>query len=84
MQEALDRQWLTPPGLFNYLEKRKSSGTLSELADANGLIDCAFVACDGPYQYMDEYFDKLGSTAFRPIHNEVRLFFSFDSINDAL
>jgi hypothetical protein len=33
---------------------------------------------------MDEYFDKLGSTAFRPIHNEVRLFFSFDSINDAL
>ncbi|CAN9227118.1 unnamed protein product [Alternaria alternata] len=57
-------------GLFNYLEKRKSSGTLSELADANGLIECAFVACDGPYQYMDEYFDKLGSTAFRPIHNE--------------
>jgi hypothetical protein len=48
------------------------------------LIDCAFVACDGPYQYMDEYFDKLGSTAFRPIHNEVRLFFSFDSIDDAL
>ncbi|CAI9628903.1 unnamed protein product [Alternaria burnsii] len=57
-------------GLFNYLEKRKSLGTLSELAGANGLIDCAFVACDGPYQYMDEYFDKLGSTAFRPIHNE--------------
>ncbi|KAL1799473.1 hypothetical protein ACET3X_003510 [Alternaria dauci] len=57
-------------GLFNYLEKRKSSGTLSELADVNGLIDCAFIACDGPYQYIDEYFDKLGSTAFRPIHNE--------------
>ncbi|KAF7680090.1 hypothetical protein GT037_001741 [Alternaria burnsii] len=48
-------------GLFNYLEKRKSLGTLSELAGANGLIDCAFVACDGPYQYMDEYFDKLGT-----------------------
>jgi rhodanese-related sulfurtransferase len=30
------------------------------------------VACDGPYQYIDEYFDKLGSAAFRPIHNEVR------------
>ncbi|KAG9193674.1 cysteine synthase [Alternaria panax] len=49
-------------GLFKYLEKRKSSGSLSELAGANGLIDCAFVACDGPYQYIDEYFDKLGST----------------------
>ncbi|KAH6881709.1 tryptophan synthase beta subunit-like PLP-dependent enzyme [Alternaria rosae] len=57
-------------GLFNYLKKRKNDGTLSDLADANGIIDCAFVACDGPYQYIDEYFDKLGSSAFRPIHNE--------------
>ncbi|EMD67112.1 hypothetical protein COCSADRAFT_33978 [Bipolaris sorokiniana ND90Pr] len=57
-------------GLFNYLGKRKAAGTLKELAGSNGLIECAFICCDLPIQYVDEYFDKLGAEAFPPIHNE--------------
>jgi hypothetical protein len=77
-------QQLTASGLFSYLGKRKNAGTLSDLAGSNGLIDCAFVACDGPYQYIDEYFEKLGSAAFRPIHNEVRLVLFCDLLYTAL
>ncbi|EUC34895.1 hypothetical protein COCCADRAFT_35472 [Bipolaris zeicola 26-R-13] len=61
---------LKAEGLFNYLSKRKAAGTLKELAGSNGLIDCAFICCDLPIQYVDEYFDKLGAEAFSPIHNE--------------
>jgi|SRR5690242_5184107 len=66
------RSELTQLGLLNYLEKRKAAGTLKEIAGPYGLINCAFICCDLPYQYVDEYFDKLGDTSFHPIHNEVR------------
>lgn len=64
--------WLTCSGLFNYLGKRKAAGTLKEIAGPYGLINCAFICCDLPYQYVDEYFDKLGDASFHPIHNQVR------------
>ncbi|KAK2774706.1 hypothetical protein FQN53_003513 [Emmonsiellopsis sp. PD_33] len=57
-------------GLLQMLDKRHSAGTLSELAGPDGLIHCVFLCCDLPYQYIDEYFQKLGPEKFHPIHNE--------------
>ncbi|CAG9976012.1 unnamed protein product [Clonostachys byssicola] len=56
-------------GLFQFLDKRKSEGTLAELAGDDGQIHCAFLCCDLPYQYIDEYFAKLGSEHFPTISN---------------
>lgn len=58
-------------GLFQFIEKRKQDGNLHELAGEDGEIHCVFLCCDLPYQYVDEYFDKLGEEHFRPIVNEV-------------
>ncbi|KAL2219222.1 tryptophan synthase beta subunit-like PLP-dependent enzyme [Thermoascus aurantiacus ATCC 26904] len=57
-------------GLFQFLEKRKAAGTLRDLAGEDSEIHCVFLCCDLPYQYVQEYFDKLGETYFRPIINE--------------
>ncbi|KAJ5473697.1 hypothetical protein N7475_003263 [Penicillium sp. IBT 31633x] len=57
-------------GLFQTLAKRKAAGTLSELAGPEGTIHCVFLCCDLPYQYIDEYFQKLGEQQFHPIRNE--------------
>ncbi|CAK1358241.1 uncharacterized protein RHO25_007692 [Cercospora beticola] len=57
-------------GLFNLLEKRKADGTLSDLRAEDGLVHSVFLCCDLPYQYMQEYFDKLGPQSFPPITNE--------------
>jgi hypothetical protein len=64
---------LTFQGLLNYLEKRKAAGTLSELAGPEGQIKCVFICCDLPYQYIDEYFDKVSEEEFRPIRNLVSI-----------
>lgn len=58
--------------LIRYLEKRRVSGSLMELADAGtGDISCVFICCDLPYQYLDGYFNKLGESQFPPIINKV-------------
>ncbi|GMG33632.1 unnamed protein product [Aspergillus oryzae var. brunneus] len=57
-------------GLFQMLEKRKAAGTLSEIAGPDGSIHCVFLCCDLPYQYIGEYFQKLGADKFHPIQNE--------------
>ncbi|KAH8731929.1 tryptophan synthase beta subunit-like PLP-dependent enzyme [Phaeosphaeriaceae sp. PMI808] len=57
-------------GLLNYIGKRKAAGDLFELAGSDGLVQCAFICCDLPYQYIDEYFDKVSSEEFHPIKNE--------------
>lgn len=59
-------------GLFQMLEKQKAEGTLAELAGPDGLIHSVFLCCDLPYQYIGEYFQKLGPEKFLPIRNEVR------------
>jgi cysteine synthase A len=59
-------------GLFQMLEKRKDAGTLGDLAGPDGLTHCVFLCCDLPYQYIGEYFQKLGAEEFPPIRNEVR------------
>jgi hypothetical protein len=58
-------------GLLNFLEKQKCAGKLSELAGKDGEIHCVFLCCDLPYQYIDEYFQKLGEECFPSIENEV-------------
>jgi hypothetical protein len=58
-------------GLYNFLQKRKDAGTLKDLAQEDGEIHCVFVCCDLPYQYLDDYFVKLGEDYFHPIQNSV-------------
>ncbi|KAI1080698.1 tryptophan synthase beta subunit-like PLP-dependent enzyme [Whalleya microplaca] len=57
-------------GLLNYIEKKKAIGTLSDLAAEDGEVHCVFLCCDLPYQYINEYFDKLGTEYFPSIKNE--------------
>ncbi|RBR11659.1 uncharacterized protein FIESC28_08886 [Fusarium coffeatum] len=57
-------------GLFQLIEKRKAEGCLSDLAGPDGTINCVFLCCDLPYQYISEYFDKLGESYFPSIKNE--------------
>lgn len=58
-------------GLLNYLGKRKQEGTLKDLAGENDVVHAVFLCCDLPYQYIDEYFGKLGPESFPPVQNEV-------------
>jgi cysteine synthase len=60
-------------GLLNFLEKQKAAGKLGELAGEDGEVHCVFLCCDLPYQYMSDYYTKLGDERFPPITNEVRL-----------
>ncbi|OAA38118.1 cysteine synthase K/M:Cysteine synthase B [Metarhizium rileyi] len=57
-------------GLFQFIEKRKAEGNLSQLAGSDGEIHCVFLCCDLPYQYVSEYFEKLGDSFFPSIKNE--------------
>lgn len=58
-------------GLYQFIEKQKAEGTLSSLAGADGEIHSVFLCCDLPYQYVNEYFDKLDESCFPRIKNEV-------------
>ncbi|KAF5608114.1 cysteine synthase A [Fusarium subglutinans] len=57
-------------GLYQLIEKRKTEGSLPDLAGPDGTINCVFLCCDLPYQYINEYFDKLGESYFPSIKNE--------------
>ncbi|OHF01839.1 cysteine synthase K/M:Cysteine synthase B [Colletotrichum orchidophilum] len=57
-------------GLYQFLDKRIAADNLKELTDESGEIHCVFICCDLPYQYIDEYFAKLGPEHFPAIHNE--------------
>jgi hypothetical protein len=46
-------------------------GTLQQLAHSDGSIHCVFISCDLPYQYMEDYFKKLGESHFHDITNKV-------------
>lgn len=58
-------------GLLRHLERKQAEGTLDDLRDTStGLIDCAFLCCDLPYQYISEYFDKVPASEFHSIKNQ--------------
>ncbi|KAI2821099.1 hypothetical protein CBS115989_3166 [Aspergillus niger] len=61
---------LSLKGLYQMLEKRKSAGTLQQLAGPDGSIHCVFLCFDLPYQYVGDYFEKLGPERFPPIRNQ--------------
>ncbi|KAF8643032.1 hypothetical protein AX16_009276 [Volvariella volvacea WC 439] len=61
---------LTLVGLLNFLKKQKEAGKLDSLRNADGEIPCAFICCDQPFQYIGEYYTKLGPSHFRDIVNE--------------
>ena len=65
---------LTIEGLYQFLERRIETRNLSELSDAKGNIHCVFICCDLPYQYIDEYFNKLEPGSLPVIHNKVNLY----------
>ncbi|CAE6491083.1 unnamed protein product [Rhizoctonia solani] len=57
-------------GLFRFLERTmKEKGTLDHLRNEDGEIPCVFICCDGPFQYISEYYDKLPESHFHPIRN---------------
>lgn len=58
-------------GLYQFIETRKADRSLPELAGESGEVHCVFLCCDLPYQYINEYFEKLGDEYFPQIHNEV-------------
>ncbi|KAL7628064.1 hypothetical protein AAE478_002260 [Parahypoxylon ruwenzoriense] len=59
-------------GLLKYLNSMKAAGELHQLADsATGEISCVFTCNDLPYQYMDNYFQRLGEEEFPSIENEI-------------
>ncbi|OJZ84252.1 hypothetical protein ASPFODRAFT_48255 [Aspergillus luchuensis CBS 106.47] len=61
---------LSLKGLYQMLEKRKMAGTLRQLAGPDGSIHCVFLCFDLPYQYVGDYFEKLGPERFPPIRNQ--------------
>ncbi|GLB01659.1 hypothetical protein AtubIFM57258_000069 [Aspergillus tubingensis] len=61
---------LSLKGLYQMLEKRKKAGTLRQLAGPDGSIHCVFLCFDLPYQYVGDYFEKLGPERFPPIRNQ--------------
>lgn len=57
-------------GLFQFIEKRRAAGTLADLAGPDEEIHCVFLCCDLPYQYISDYFEKLGEGYFPSMENE--------------
>ncbi|KAI3316731.1 tryptophan synthase beta subunit-like PLP-dependent enzyme [Xylariaceae sp. AK1471] len=57
-------------GLLQYIEKCKADGSLVNLAGPSGEIHCVFLCCDLPYQYIEEYYEKLEDQRFPPIKHE--------------
>ncbi|KJX94738.1 cysteine synthase b like protein [Zymoseptoria brevis] len=58
-------------GLFEFLQRTKRDGTLSQYADpTTGEISCVFICCDLPQKHIETYFKKLPAEEFRPIVNE--------------
>ena len=65
-------------GLLDYLGQLKEQPGdkfKSLLAESGGEISCVFTCNDLPYQYLPQYFDKLGEDEFPQIQNKVRLGF---------
>jgi len=52
-------------GILDYIGKLKEAGALAQLADpTTGKVSCVFTMSDLPYQYLPQYFSKLGEEEF--------------------
>ncbi|QRV85629.1 cysteine synthase [Ceratobasidium sp. AG-Ba] len=57
-------------GLYKYFDRTiKETGTLDHLRNEDGEIPCVFICCDGPFQYIHEYYEKLDESYFLPVRN---------------
>ena len=57
-------------GLFQYLEKVMTEGTLGNLRNSAGEVLCVFPCPDGPLPYLDEYPNYVDASEFPVIRNE--------------
>ncbi|TVY71544.1 Cysteine synthase [Lachnellula suecica] len=57
-------------GLYDFLAEKKKQGSLDDLRGEDGLIHSVFICCDLPYQYLDDYFTKLGPEYFHELKNK--------------
>ncbi|OTB02575.1 hypothetical protein M426DRAFT_74518 [Hypoxylon sp. CI-4A] len=57
-------------GLYKFIDRQIAAGKLQDIAGEDGEIHCVFLCCDLPYQYINEYFDKLSPEYFPSITNE--------------
>lgn len=61
-------------GVLDYIGQLKKVGGLAQLSDEiTGEVSCVFTMSDLPYQYLAQYFQKLGEEEFPPIQNKVRI-----------
>ncbi|TQS37116.1 hypothetical protein Golomagni_02420 [Golovinomyces magnicellulatus] len=60
-------------GLYDFFSRRKRENSLHELAGGDGLVHSAFICCDLPYQYVEEYYEKLPDSYFPEIKNKCLL-----------
>lgn len=57
-------------GLLQFFSKRKSEGGLNDLRGKNGEIVAVFICPDGPFPYIEEYFEYLDASHFPGIEHE--------------
>ena len=56
-------------GLFEFLKQKKDSGDLDRLRNSDGEIIAVFICPDGPFPYIDEYFEYLDDEWFSQMEN---------------
>ncbi|CAE6492045.1 unnamed protein product [Rhizoctonia solani] len=57
-------------GLFKFFEQTmQEKATLDHLRYEDGEIPCVFICCDGPFQYIPEYYEKFPQSHFHPKRN---------------
>ena len=57
-------------GLVAYLDQQQQAGTLDQLRNENGEVDCVFMCPDTPLPYFEEYFRYLAAEDFPEIVNQ--------------
>jgi cysteine synthase len=51
-------------GLIRFLRKREKKGGFDRLRNKDGKIVAVFICCDGPFQYLQEYFTYVDKDHF--------------------
>lgn len=57
-------------GLCQFLDAQIASGNLEQYRNIHGEILSAFIVCDAPFIYLNEYFEYLEESDFPQIHNK--------------
>lgn len=57
-------------GLLQELEQMKQDGSLDTLRNKSGEIIAVFVAPDGPFTYINDYFTYLDPSLFKPVQEQ--------------